>query len=133
MHADSCRLPYNRHDETCQQFNRKRDDGDYQVSGTTTDHRRWIRRCDGGSACAFRQSFFPLEKEQDGVQQRVPYINYETGDQTENKAIIRYRFGDDPDKNIKLGKFGEWKLVYRTPGRITEVPIPFEFKDIPLP
>jgi hypothetical protein len=74
-----------------------------------------------------------LEKEQDGVQQRVPYINYETGDQTETKAIIRYRFGDDPDKNVKLGKFSDWKLVYRTPGRITEVPIPFEFKDIPLP
>jgi hypothetical protein len=74
-----------------------------------------------------------LEKEQDGVQQRVPYINYETGDQTENRAIIRYRFGDDPDKNIKLGKFGDWRLVYRTPGRITEVAIPFEFKDIPLP
>jgi hypothetical protein len=74
-----------------------------------------------------------LEKEQDGVQQRVPYINYETGDQTENKAIIRYRFGDDPDKNIKLGKFSDWRLVYRTPGRITELPIPFEFKDIPLP
>jgi hypothetical protein len=76
-----------------------------------------------------------LEKEKDGVLQRFPYnLGYETpGDEEENKAVIRYRFGDQPDKNLLLGKMGDWKLVYKTPGRIMEVPIPFEFKDLPLP
>jgi hypothetical protein len=75
-----------------------------------------------------------LEKEKDGVTQRLPYnLGYNTEDSTEYKAIITYRFGDDPDKKLVLGKFSQWKLVYRTPGRISEIPIPFEFKDLPLP
>jgi hypothetical protein len=49
------------------------------------------------------------------------------------KAIIRYRFGDEPDKKLILGKFSDWKLVYRTPGKIASVPIPFEFKNLELP
>jgi len=75
-----------------------------------------------------------LEKEKDGLKQRFPpNLGYETDDQTDDKAIIRYRFGDEPDKNLNLGKVSDWKLVYRTPGRITEIPVPFEFKDVPLP
>jgi hypothetical protein len=31
------------------------------------------------------------------------------------------------------GKISDWKLVYRTPGRIVEVPVPFEFKGLDLP
>ncbi len=60
-------------------------------------------------------------------------LGYETDDQTENKAIIRYRFTDEPDKNMILGKPSDWKLVYRTAGKIVEVLVPFEFKDLPLP
>jgi hypothetical protein len=75
-----------------------------------------------------------LEKEQAGiVQQFPPNLGYETDDQTDTKAIIRYRFGDEPDKKLTLGKFSDWKLVYSTPGRIVEVPVSFEFKDLPLP
>jgi hypothetical protein len=74
-----------------------------------------------------------LEKEKDGIKQQFPYINYETDDQSEDKAIIKYRFADEPEKKLLLGKFGDWKLVYRTPGRIAEMPIPFEFKDLDLP
>ncbi len=75
-----------------------------------------------------------LVKEKDGIKQQFPpNLGYETDDQTEDKAFIRYRFGDDPARNLKLGNISEWKLVYRTPGRISEVPIPFEFKDVPLP
>jgi hypothetical protein len=75
-----------------------------------------------------------LLKEKDGIKQQFPpNLGYETDDQTEDKAIIRYRFGDEPDKKLILGNIGDWKLVYRTPGRISEIPIPFEFKDIPLP
>jgi hypothetical protein len=75
-----------------------------------------------------------LEKEQAGIKQQFPpNLGYETDDQTDTKAIIRYRFGDEPDKKLLLGKFSDWKLVYRTPGRIVEVPVPFEFKELPLP
>jgi hypothetical protein len=75
-----------------------------------------------------------LEKEKDGIKQRFTYnLGLETGDQTDTRAIIRYRFGDEPDKKLILGKYSDWKLVYRTPGKISEIPIPFEFKDLPLP
>ncbi len=75
-----------------------------------------------------------LEKEKDGIKQKFPpNLGYESDDQTENKALLRYRFGDEPEKKLILGKFSDWKLVYRTPGKIVEVPIPFEFKDVQLP
>jgi hypothetical protein len=77
-----------------------------------------------------------LEKEVDGVLQRFPKNLGEEiggGDDEDNKAVVRYRFGDQPEKNLVLGKISDWKLVYRTPGKIAEVPIPFEFKDLPLP
>jgi len=75
-----------------------------------------------------------LEKEKDGIKQQFPpNLGYETDDQSDDKAIIKYRFGDEPDKKLILGNMSDWKLVYRTPGRISAIPIPFEFKDIPLP
>jgi hypothetical protein len=75
-----------------------------------------------------------LEKEKDGLKQRFPpNLGYETDDSTENKALLRYRFGDEPEKRLTLGKPADWKLVYRTPGKIAQVPIAFEFKDVPLP
>ena len=57
----------------------------------------------------------------------------ETGDDSENKAGVRHRFIDQADKNQVLGKISDWKLIYRTPGRIAEIAIPFEFKDVQLP
>jgi hypothetical protein len=75
-----------------------------------------------------------LEKAQAGIKQQFPpNLGYETDDQSDTKAIIRYRFGDEPEKKLTLGKFSDWKLVYQTPGRIVEVPIVFEFKELPLP
>jgi hypothetical protein len=75
-----------------------------------------------------------LEKEQGGIKQQFPpNLGYETDDQSDTKAIIRYRFGDEPEKKLTLGKFSDWRLVYYTPGRIVEVPVPFEFKELPLP
>jgi len=78
---------------------------------------------------------FYLEKEKDGVRIRFPAYGseYEPGDDNDNRAAVRYHFGDQPDKNQVLGDISDWKLVYRTPGKITEVPIPFEFKDLDLP
>jgi hypothetical protein len=75
-----------------------------------------------------------LEKEKAGIKVVFPNnFGLNTEDETESKALIRYQFGDEPDKNKILGKFADWKLVYRTPGRISEIPIPFEFKELPLP
>ena len=77
-----------------------------------------------------------LEKEVDGVLQRFPKNFGEEiggGDDEDNKAFARYRFGDQPEKSLVLGKISDWKLVYRTPGKIAEVPLTFEFKDLPLP
>jgi hypothetical protein len=67
-------------------------------------------------------------------KQRFPANGgYETGGQTATRAAIRYRFIEEPEKKLLLGSPGEWRLVYRTPGRIVEVPVPFEFKNLPLP
>jgi hypothetical protein len=76
-----------------------------------------------------------LEKtSKDGTVQRFPVNGgYETDEVSENQAVIRYRFTDEPEKNLALGKPSDWKLIYRTPGRIYELPVPFEFKDLPLP
>jgi hypothetical protein len=75
-----------------------------------------------------------LEKSRDGAGQKfAPNLGYETDDSTDAKAILRYRFGDEPAKKLVLGKFGDWNLIYRTPGRITTMDVPFEFKDVPLP
>lgn len=68
------------------------------------------------------------------TKQRFPAnAGFNTEDQSANKALLQYRFTDEPDKNLLLGKPASWNLVYRTPGKIVEVPIPFEFKDLPLP
>ena len=45
----------------------------------------------------------------------------------------RYRWNDDADKKILPGKPADWKFEYTTPGPVIEVPIDFEFKDVPLP
>jgi hypothetical protein len=55
----------------------------------------------------------------------------ETVSQEGNQAVVRYHFVETG--RLKLGKPADWKLVYRTPGRIIEVPVAFEFKDVSLP
>ncbi len=75
-----------------------------------------------------------LIKEQAGLEIRFPNnAGLETDDSTDTKAVIRYRFADEPEKKLLLGQPRDWKLVYRTPGKFVEVPVPFEFKDLPLP
>lgn len=46
------------------------------------------------------------------------------------RAVLTYHFTDD--KNL-LDKPADWVLIYRTPGRMSTVPVTFEFKDVPLP
>ena len=58
---------------------------------------------------------------------------FDTDDQTATEATLHYRFTDDEENKIRLGKPSDWTLVYRTAGQIIEVTVPFEFKDVPLP
>ena len=58
---------------------------------------------------------------------------FDTDDQTATEATLHYRFTDDEENKVKLGKPADWQLVYRTAGQIIEVTLPFEFKDVPLP
>jgi hypothetical protein len=62
---------------------------------------------------------------------RLEPAGSEIDEQSGSAALIRYRFASEDQKG--LGKPSEWKLVYRTPSAIVEVPVKFEFKDVPLP
>jgi len=62
--------------------------------------------------------------------QRLDHVGYEAD---EGVTSMRYRFVENEEKRIKLGKPSDWKLVYRTPAQIVAVPIKFNFKDVPLP
>jgi hypothetical protein len=46
-------------------------------------------------------------------------------------AILHYHFVEANGR--KLGKPEDWKLIYRTPGKIVALPVAFEFKDLRLP
>jgi hypothetical protein len=59
---------------------------------------------------------------------RRPQGNQEK--RTDRHADIVYYFGNS---RPKLGKPSDWKLVYRTPGKIVTLNVPFEFKNLPLP
>jgi hypothetical protein len=56
---------------------------------------------------------------------------YESEEQGGHRAVMTYRFVEENGR--VLGKPADWKLVYQTPGTIIKVPVPFEFKDLPLP
>jgi hypothetical protein len=49
------------------------------------------------------------------------------------RAVVSYHFVDEPSKKLLRGKSEDWTVVYRTPGTILEIPVAFEFKDLPLP
>jgi hypothetical protein len=48
-----------------------------------------------------------------------------------DKFVVTYRFAPPPGKKPANPK--DWKLTYRTPGRLAEMPIDFSFRHIPLP
>jgi hypothetical protein len=58
---------------------------------------------------------------------------YETGNSSGTRASISYHWVDEPGKKFTRGKPDDWKVVYKTPGQFVETPVPFEFKDLPLP
>jgi hypothetical protein len=52
---------------------------------------------------------------------------------TATRAVIRYHFTNRSRTQAPPGKLEDWRLVYRTPGRIVELTVPFSFKDLLLP
>lgn len=52
---------------------------------------------------------------------------------TSTRAAMRYHFNHRGRNLDDIGTLADWTLVYRTPGRIVQVEIPYQFKDVPLP
>ncbi len=50
-----------------------------------------------------------------------------------NRATIEYHFIDSKKDKLTRGSPDDWKPIYKVPGLIVEVPMKFEFKDVPLP
>jgi len=70
------------------------------------------------------------------VKPGMRFVNNATGESDvapAGQALLTHRFADDPDKKLKLGKVADWKVEYTTPSPVLQTPIPFEFKDVPLP
>jgi hypothetical protein len=55
------------------------------------------------------------------------------GNESIDVGRLLFFFEDEPEKKFRLGKPADWTLVLQVPGPLTEVPIPFTFKDVPLP
>ncbi len=62
---------------------------------------------------------------------RLPSSGYVLEGANSTRATLSYHFRDLPGN--PRGKPGDWKVTYRTPARIIEVPIEFSFRDVPLP
>jgi hypothetical protein len=67
-------------------------------------------------------------------RQRFPVNGgYESDEQGGRRAFLRYFFVEQRSKGLTLGRPADWKLVYETPANFVELPVPFEFRDLPLP
>jgi hypothetical protein len=64
-------------------------------------------------------------------RQRLPSSSYVLESSSSRRAVLSYHFTERPGR--PLGKPADWKVAYRTPALIVEMPIKFAFKDIPLP
>jgi hypothetical protein len=49
------------------------------------------------------------------------------------KAVLRYTFRQKGNRTAPLGRLSDWTLHFRTPERVVEVRVPYEFKNVPLP
>jgi hypothetical protein len=70
-----------------------------------------------------------LEKIKGGARRQPPPGGVQTERAVYPHAELRYFF---EDKKPRLGRPKDWKLIYRTPGPIVQIPARFEFKDLPL-
>lgn len=66
-----------------------------------------------------------------GGKTRLPSSDYFLNSASARRAVLTYHFRDKPGK--ARGKPEDWRVVYRTPASVVEVPVKFAFKDVPLP
>jgi hypothetical protein len=62
---------------------------------------------------------------------RLPSSDYFLNSASSRRAVLTYHFRDKGRK--ARGKPEDWRVVYRTPASVVEVPVKFSFKDVPLP
>jgi hypothetical protein len=67
----------------------------------------------------------------DGKGRHAVNGGYAIDDSTGRRAALTYRFVEDA--KLKLGDANDWKLLCRAPGKLVEMPVRFEFKDVPAP
>ncbi len=109
------------------------------LSDLTTEEDRWTVRVAldypaGGPEFESFQSWLvynQIHLEKKGGTTFPANGGFATVTQESNRAEVDYNFVEDGKR--KLGKPEDWGVVYRTPGRIVQVAVPFAFKDVPLP
>jgi hypothetical protein len=67
----------------------------------------------------------------DGKKRLPNTKEYALESATARHAVLQYHFRDR--EGAPRGKASDWRVRYRTPANLIEVPIKFAFKDIPLP
>jgi hypothetical protein len=67
----------------------------------------------------------------DGKKRLPNTKEYALESATARHAVLQYHFRDR--EGAPRGKASDWRVRYRTPANLIEVPIKFVFKDIPLP
>jgi hypothetical protein len=72
-----------------------------------------------------------LTLESSDGKKRLPSTSYALESANARGAILYYHFLDNP--RLKRGKASSWRVRYRTPANLVEMPVKFVFKDIPLP
>ena len=66
----------------------------------------------------------------DGKRQ-LPSSSYVIDEISSRRAKVTYHFTDRPGQ--RRGSVRDWKVSYRAPARIVEVPVSFTFRGVPLP
>jgi hypothetical protein len=72
-------------------------------------------------------------QEKDGGRSFPNTGGYSIESSSSNRAAIRYHFIDKRQEKLIRGNPANWRVVYKTPGILLEVPVPFTFKDVTLP
>jgi hypothetical protein len=72
-------------------------------------------------------------RQPDGNQRFPNNGGFSVESSSANRAVIRYHFVDKRADNLVRGSAADWQVVYKTPGVLLEVPVPFAFKDVALP
>jgi hypothetical protein len=59
--------------------------------------------------------------------------DYEEIRRDSGQAVLRYHFTQKANPGVRFGQLSDWVLHYRTPGRMVEMRVPYEFKNVQLP